>query len=53
MTYENSLGFARYRIMIRDPEMSQKSPVFNTKFLFLHYILEKMPISILFTYKPH
>ena len=32
--------------MTRSPEMSQKSPVFNTEFLFFHYILEKMPISI-------
>ena len=46
MTYENSLGFARYR-------MSQKPTVFNTEILFLHYILEKMAISILFTYKPY
>ena len=46
MTYENSLGFARYRI-------SQKPTVFNTEILFLHYILEKMAISILFTYKPY
>ena len=26
MTYEHSLSFARYRIMIRGPEMCQKSP---------------------------
>ena len=32
VTYEHSLSFARYWIMIRSPEMSQKSPVFNTIF---------------------
>ena len=33
--------------------MSQKSPVYKTEVLILHYILEKMPISIQFTNKPH
>ena len=33
--------------------MSQKSDVFNTEFFFLHFIVEKMPISIKYTYKPH
>ena len=33
--------------------MSQKSLVFKTEVLILHYILEKMPISIQFTNKPH
>ena len=52
-TYKDSLAFARYTIMIRGQEMSQKSPVYKTEVLILHYILEKMPISIQFTNKPH
>ena len=48
MTYEHNLVFEKYQIMIRGPEMSPKSPVSNTEILFLHYILEKMPISTLF-----
>ena len=47
------MAFARYTIMIRGQEMSQKSPVYKTEVLILHYILEKMPISIQFTNKPH